>query len=103
MIASLDALRPVLVTSAVGLALFCTVIAIAWPYLERDPLQSRMQLAVGSGERDRRRDKVVATTGKKRLLLGSEPSKLMAAIVARFNLAAKLEDGATVDMLKSVK
>jgi len=101
MIASLDALRPVLVTSAVGLALFCTVIAIAWPYLERDPLKARMPLAVGSGERNRRRDKVVATTGKKRLLLGSEPSKLMAAIVARFNLAAKLEDGATVDMLKS--
>ncbi|MBC7477909.1 MAG: type II secretion system F family protein, partial [Pseudorhodobacter sp.] len=101
MIASLDALRPVLVTGSVGLALFCSVIALAWPYLNPDPLKSRMQQALGSGGRARRRDTVVATTVKRRLLLGSEPSKMMTAIVARFNLARKLEDGATVDMLKS--
>lgn len=81
--------------------MFCGIIALGWPYLARDPLQHRMRLVVGTGGRDRPREKVVSSTGKKRLLLGNEPSKIMAAIVARFNLARKLEDGATVDMLKS--
>ena len=100
MIESLGTLRPLLVTSSLGLALFCAVIALCWPYLVREPLKDRMRQALGT-ERDRQRVKVVAGPGKRRLLLGSEPSKMMAAIVARFNLARKLEDGATVDMLKS--
>ena len=99
MIESLVSFRPLLVTGSIGLAFFCSVIALGWPYLARDPLEQRMRQAVGTGDRDRSRGKVVSSAGKK--LLGSEPSKILASIVARFNLARKLEDGATVDMLKS--
>lgn len=91
--------RYLLMTGSMALALFCGVIALGWPYLARDPFRQRMRQAVGTGIRPR--ETVVSSAGKKRLLLGNEPSKLMASIVARFNLARKLEDGATVDMLKS--
>ncbi|MGV8986617.1 MAG: type II secretion system F family protein [Cypionkella sp.] len=101
MIDSLAALRPLLVTGSLGLALFCGVIALGWPYLVRDPMKRRMLQVVEAGNRDRLRDKAISSAGKKRLLLGNEPSKIFAAIVQRFNLARKLEDGATVDMLKS--
>lgn len=99
MIESLAAFRTLLVTGSLGLALFCGIIAMGWPYLARDPFEQRMRQAVGTSDRNRRRDKVVSGTGKK--LLGNEPSKILAAIVARFNLARKLEDGETVDLLKS--
>ncbi len=101
MIQSFTALRPFLVTGFMALALFCAVIALGWPYLAPDNMKRRIPLVIGTGGGDRPRDKVASTTGKKRLLLGNEPSKLLAAIVERFNLARKLEDGATVEMLKS--
>jgi tight adherence protein C len=101
MIESLAASRHLLMTGSMGLALFCGIIALGWPYLARDPLKQRMKQAVGTGSRDRSRDKLVSSAGKRRLLLGNEPSKILATIVARFNLARKLEDGATVDMLRS--
>ncbi len=93
--------RPLLLTGAIALALFCGVIALGWPYLGRDPLQQRIQSLAASGTRERPREKAAPGGARKRLLLGREPSKILAAIVARFNLARKLEDGATVDMLKS--
>ncbi len=101
MIDTLLAYRPLVLTGAIALALFCVVIALGWPYLGRDPLQQRILQVLGTGNRERPREKVASGAARKRLLLGSEPSKIMAAIVARFNLARKLEDGATVDMLKS--
>lgn len=101
MIQSLSAAQPLLVTCLIGLALFSGVIALGWPYLARDPLKQRMRSLVGTSGPDGPRRNVSTAMGKKRLLLGNEPSKIMAAIVARFNLARKLEDGATVDMLKT--
>ena len=101
MIKTLADIQPFLTTGLIGLALFSGVMALGWPYFAPDPLKRRMRLAVGMGGRDRPHEKATSSTGKKRLLLGSEPSKIMAAIVARFNLARKLEDGATVNMLRS--
>lgn len=93
--------RDLLVTVSAALALFCGVLALGWPYLVRDNLTVRMRLVVDARERDRLREKARANEGEKRMLLRSEPSRLFAAIVERFNLARKLEDGATVQMLKS--
>jgi tight adherence protein C len=101
MIETLADFQPLLVTGSIALALFCSILALGWPYLVRDPFTQRIQHLVGTGERDRPREKAPSSVVKKRLLLGSEPSKILAAIVARFNLARKLEDGATVDMLNS--
>ena len=84
MIESLAAMRPLLLTGALGLAMFCGIVALGWPYLVRDPLKQRMRQAVGEGGRDRLRDKAVAGPGKKRLLLGNEPSKIMAARARRW-------------------
>lgn len=95
------AIQPLLTTGLIGLALFSGVIALGWPYLARDPFRRRMRLVVGTADQDRSRAKAASSIGKRRLLLGSEPSKIMAAIVARFHLARKLEDGPTVNMLRS--
>lgn len=92
-----DLLLPV----SAALALFCGVLVLGWPYLVRDLLDSRMRQITDLRERDRLRDKARASAGEKRLLLRSEPSKIMAAIVERFNLARKLENGSTVQMLRS--
>ncbi len=97
----LTAHRDLLATISAAIALFCGVLALGWPYLVRDTLQQRMRRLLDVRERDRLREKLRLTEGKKSILLRSEPSKLLAAIVERFNLARKLEDGATVQMLKS--
>lgn len=101
MIETLAAIRPQLMTGLIGLALFSGVMAVGWPYLARDPFKRRIRLVLGTGNRGRSSEKATSGIGKRRLLLGNEPSKILASIVARFNLARKLEDGATVDMLKS--
>lgn len=93
--------RDLVVTFSTALAFFCAVLALGWPYLVRNNLKLRMRQVVEVRERDRLRDKARSGEGQKRLLLGSEPSKILAAIVERFNLARKLEDGATVQMLRS--
>ena len=99
MFASLAASPDLLLTVSIGLALFCGVIAVGWPYLGPDPFKQRMLLVLGAS--DRPRDKAASGPQKKGVLLRSEPSKILAAIVERFNLARKLEDGATVDMLRT--
>lgn len=93
--------RDLVVALLTALALFCTVLVLGWPYFVRDNLKLRMRQVVDVRERDRLRDKARAGEGQKRLLLRSEPSKILAAIVDRFSLARKLEDGATVQMLRS--
>lgn len=93
--------RDQVATVTAAIAVFCGVLALAWPFLVPDRLDTRMRHLVDAGERDRLREKQRLGEGKKRILLRSEPSKLFAGIVERFNLARKLENGATVRMLKS--
>ncbi|MBQ2262935.1 MAG: type II secretion system F family protein [Loktanella sp.] len=84
-----------------SLAIFSTVIALGWPYLKSDILKLRMQQIVDISEKDRLRKKAKNNAGERRLLLLSEPSQILAVIVERFNLARQLEDGATVQLLRS--
>ena len=97
----LTAHRTPFTIGCVALAVFCGVLALGWPYLVRDAMQLRMRRLTDVRERDRQREKLRQNEGKKSILLRSEPSKIFAAIVERANLARKLEDGATVQMLKS--
>lgn len=101
MFETLSTHRDLLMTVAAALALFLGVLTLGWPWLVGDPLDRRMRHLVDARERDRHRDRLRSIANKKRVLLRSEPSRIMAAIVDRFNLARKLEDGATVQMLKS--
>ena len=88
-------------TGFATLAVFCAVLALGWPYLVPDTLQLRMRRLLDVRKRDQLHEKLRVNEGKKSILLRSEPSKILAAIVQRANLARKLEDGATVQMLKS--
>ena len=101
MIEILTAHRNLLSTGSATLAVFCAVLALGWPYLVPDALQLRMRQLLDVRKRDQHREKLRLNEGKKSILLRSEPSKILAAIVDRANLARKLEDGATVQMLKS--
>ncbi|WP_071795430.1 type II secretion system F family protein [Natronohydrobacter thiooxidans] len=89
------------VTISAALALFCGVIVLGWPYLVRDPLTQRMKQVLDTRVRDNVRHRFQATEGKKRRLLRSEPSKMLAAIVERFNLSRQLKDGMTVQLLRT--
>lgn len=93
--------RDLLMPVSAALALFCGVLVLGWLYLVRDAMDTRMRQLTDARERDRLRDKARAGAGSKRMLLRNEPSKIMAAIVERFNLARKLENGSTVQMLRS--
>ena len=98
---SISAQTDLVVTISAALALFCSVIVLGWPYLVRDNHKQRMKQVVGTGEGDRVRDRSHTTEGQKRRLLRSEPSKMLAAIVERFNLSRKLKDGVTVKLLRT--
>lgn len=98
---SISAQTDLVVTIFAALALFCSVIVLGWPYLVRDNHKQRMKQVVGTGEGDRVRDRSHTTEGQKRRLLRSEPSKMLAAIVERFNLSRKLKDGVTVKLLRT--
>lgn len=84
-----------------ALALFCGVLVLGWPYLVPDPLTQRMKQVLNTRGREQRRDRSQAIEGQKRRLLRSEPSKMLAAIVKRFNLSRQLKDGVTVQLLRT--
>ena len=93
--------RDLLVTIAAVLAVVCGILAAGWPYLVRDDQEERMRRVVQSSTRPRLTDPALSTEGRRRTLLRSEPSKILSAIVERFNLARKLEGGATLQLLRS--
>ena len=96
----LAAHRDLLTMAMASLAVFCAVIALNWRYLAPDRLPVRMRQVVEGRERVRLREPVRPEADRGRALLRSEPRRLFAAIVDRFNLARSLEDGATVHMLR---
>lgn len=85
----------------ITLALFSGILAVGWPYLRQDILHIRMRQIADVSENGRSHHHAKTNAGKPRLLQLSEPSQIFARIVARFKLAGKLEDGATVQFLKS--
>lgn len=97
---TLAAHRDLLAMAAAAVAAFCVVVVLNWRFLAPDALPSRMRQAVGGRERSRLREPARPEADRPRPLLRSEPRKLFAAIVERFNLARDLEDGATVGMLR---
>ena len=89
------------VITLTGIAIVATAIAVAMPYLQRDPLQSRMQQVLDVSYQDRYRKKAPIQAQQTNLLLLSKPSRIMAVIVDWCNLAKRLEDGATVQLLRT--
>ncbi len=98
---TLETHRDLIVALTTALGLFCAVIAVSWPYLASDKMALRMEKALDGQRRDQPRKLALSGEAQKRILLLSEPSKLMAAIVERLRLGEKLEDKATVQMIRS--
>ena len=84
-----------------ALAVFSAIVVLAWPYLARDELGSRMRQISSERERIRARERAKLEAQKKSApSLRMEPKKFFKDIVNRFNLAKQAEDGKTVKMLR---
>ncbi len=84
-----------------ALAVFSAIVVVAWPYLARDELASRMRQISSERERIRARERAKLEAQKKQQAsLRMEPKKFFKDIVDRFNLARQAEDGNTVKMLR---
>jgi len=84
-----------------ALAVFSAIVVLAWPYLARDELGSRMRQISSERERIRARERAKLEAQKKQApSLRMEPKKFFRDIVNRFNLAKQAEDGKTVKMLR---
>jgi tight adherence protein C len=89
-----------LIAFCAALAVFSAIVVVAWPYLARDELSSRMRQISSERERIRARERAKLEAQKKQASLRSEPKKLFKDIVDRFNLARQAEDGQMVRMLR---
>ena len=89
-----------IVAFASALAVFSAIVVVAWPYLARDELSSRMQQISSERERIRARERAKLEAQKKQASLRMEPKKFFKDIVDRFNLAKQAEDGSMVKMLR---
>ena len=89
-----------LIALCAALAVFSAIVVIAWPYLARDELGSRMRAISSERERIRARERAKLEVQKKQASLRVEPKKFFKDIVDRFNLARQAEDGHMVKMLR---
>ncbi len=76
-----------------GIAAFCAVVAVSWPYIFRDTLAERMRKVESERERIRQRERTRLNAEKSKVSLRAEPKRFFQAIVDRFNLAKQAEDG----------
>ena len=83
-----------------ALAVFSAIVVVAWPYLARDELGSRMRQISSERERIRARERAKLEAAKKRASLRTEPKKFFKDIVNRFNLTNQTEDAGMVKMLR---
>jgi tight adherence protein C len=100
---SLDIIRDniqSIIALCAALSVFSAIVVVAWPYLARDELASRMRQISSERERIRARERAKLESQKKQASLRVEPKKFYKDIVDRFNLAKQTEDGHTVHMLR---
>jgi tight adherence protein C len=83
-----------------ALAVFSAIVVVAWPYLARDELATRMRQVSSERERIRARERAKLEAQKKQASLRTEPKKVFKDIVDRFNLAKQTEDGGIVKNLR---
>jgi tight adherence protein C len=89
-----------LIALCAALAVFSAIIVVAWPYLARDELGTRMRQVSSERERIRARERAKLEAQKKQASLKTEPKRFFKEIVDRFNLAKQAEDGTMVSMLR---
>jgi tight adherence protein C len=99
-LSSLGNNQPAIVAIFAALAVFSTVVVVAWPYLARDVLGNRMRQVSSERERIRARERAKLEAAKKQTSLRTEPKKLFKNIVDKFNLANQAEDSSMLTMLR---
>ncbi|MBV0893412.1 type II secretion system F family protein [Paracoccus sp. Z118] len=92
--------RDILAMFLAAVAVFCAVIALAWPYLFPDVLGARVRRLADAWQWNQLSSVGGPTEKPKPSLLASEPKRIYAAIVRRLHLARQLEDGAAQQMLQ---
>jgi len=90
----------VIVAFCAALAVFSAIVVVAWPYLARDELTSRMRQISSERERIRARERAKMEAQKKQASLRTEPKKFFKDFVDRFNLTKQAEDG---DMVRNLR
>ena len=90
----------VIVAFCAALAVFSAIVVVAWPYLARDELTSRMRQISSERERIRARERAKMEAQKKQASLRTEPKKFFKDFVDRFNLTKQAEDG---DMVRKLR
>ncbi|MDT8853710.1 type II secretion system F family protein [Paracoccaceae bacterium Fryx2] len=91
---------PDLIAAALAaIAVFCGIIAVAWPWLARNALGLRVLQLTDERERIRLRGGADRDRDKNGALLLREPRRMFAAIVERLNLLWRSDDGATERLL----
>ncbi len=93
--------RDLVVMLTAAISIFCVVLSISWPYFARDKMALRMERVLAGNTRNQPRKTLPSGESHRPLLLLSEPSKIMAAIVERLRLGDKLEDKATFQKMRS--
>lgn len=83
-----------------GVAVFLAIIAVTWPYLVTDRLGARTRQISEDREAVRQREKLRQKENGKSNSLRSEPKKIFANIVRKFDLDQEVENGATTQMLR---
>ncbi len=89
-----------LIALCAALAVFSAILVVAWPYLARDELGTRMRQVSSERERIRARERARLEAQKKQASLKTEPKRFFREIVDRFNLAKQAEDGSMVANLR---
>jgi len=75
-----------------ALSAFLAILVVAWPYLAKDQLSSRMAGVASERERIRLRERARLNRRDRPATLRTEPRRLYQEIVDRFNLARLAED-----------
>ena len=89
-----------LVAVFAALGVFSAIVVVAWPYLVRDELGTRMRQISSERERIRARERAKMDAAKKKASLRVEPKKFFKNIVDRFNLMKEGETGSMVGNLR---
>lgn len=86
------------VVTAIGVA--ATVLTLALPVVEKDPLQARIKAVAVEREKIRARERAKLAAGETKVQLRSEPKAYMRKLVERLDLKKILADENTINRLR---
>lgn len=92
--------RDILIVLLFALAAVAVVLALGWPYLNRNAADTRLRRVIHGQTGANTRDTSKPSGQALRQIVRREPRKLFLGIVQRFDLTQQAEDGRTVRLLQ---